>query len=119
MLLRGALVVFIALVVFLAPRSRARAAPRKPPKPITLEVVFHVADMDGRPVADEAYLDPRLERANEIFAPLGVVFAHKELRPLGPEHATIDDAAGRDVLGGKVTRGVINCFVVRTFHDLG
>jgi hypothetical protein len=122
-LYRGLIVAVIALVVLFAPRARARAAaaPRKPrpTKPITLEVVFHVAEMDGRPVADEAYLDPRLERANEIFAPLGVVFARKELRPLGAEHATIDDASGRDVLGGQVTRGVVNCFVVRTFRDLG
>jgi hypothetical protein len=111
--------VIVAAFFFVAPKARARVAARKPKPPVTLEVVFHVADMDGRPVADASYLDPRLERANEIFGPLGVVFSRKELRPLAPEHATIDDAAGRDVLGGKVSRGVINCFVVRTFRDLG
>jgi hypothetical protein len=119
-LFRALLVAVIALVVLVAPRTRARAATaRKQPKPVTLEVVFHVADMDGQPVADASYLDPRLERANEIFAPLGVTFVRKELRPLGAEHAVIDDVAGRDVLGGEVTRGVVNCFVVRTFRDLG
>jgi hypothetical protein len=118
-LFRGVIVALVALALFFAPRSRARAAARKATKPVTLEVVFHVADMDGRPVADEAYLNPRLERANEIFAPLGVVFVHKDLRPLSSEHAVIDDVAGRDVLGGEVSRGVINCFVVRTFRDLG
>jgi hypothetical protein len=118
-LFRGVIVAVIAFLLLVAPRTRARAATRKARKPVTLEVVFHVADMDGRPVADAAYLDPRLERANEIFAPLGVVFARKDLVPLGSEHATIDDVAGRDVLGRDVTRGVINCFVVRTFRDLG
>jgi hypothetical protein len=119
-LFRGLIVSIIALVVLIAPRTRARAATaRKPAKPVTLEVVFHVADMDGQPVADAAYLDPRLERANEIFAPLGVTFARKELQPLSGEHAVIDDPAGRDVLGGKVRRGVVNVFVVRTFRDLG
>jgi len=84
--------VIVAAFFFVAPKARARVAARKPKPPVTLEVVFHVADMDGRPVADASYLDPRLERANEIFGPLGVVFSRKELRPLAPEHATIDDA---------------------------
>ena len=73
------IVATVALFILVAPQ--ARAAERKPvKKPVTLEVVFHVAEMDGQPVADATYLDERLERANQIFAPYGVGFARSARR---------------------------------------
>jgi hypothetical protein len=117
--------VILGMVLLGAPVTKAgaqitKATSRKQPrKPVTFEVLFHVANMDGQPVAEASYLDARLEQANKVFAPYGVSFARRELRPLEGDHATIDDASGRDVLGANVTRGVINCFVVRTFRDVG
>jgi hypothetical protein len=109
--------VILGMVLLGLPVRKAQAR-KQTRRPVTLEVVFHVADMNGRPVADEAFLDPQLERANQVFAPYGVTFAHGALRPLGSEHAVIEDAAGRDALGANVARGVINCFVVRRFRDV-
>lgn len=115
------LAVLAALVfTFIAvPTKRARAAARKPVK---LEVVFHVAEFEGKPVADDAFLDQRIQRSNEIFAPYGVSFTRGASLPLDASHARIEDRDGRDALATEMSerrRGVIDCFVVRSFKDIG
>jgi hypothetical protein len=88
-------------------------------KPVTLEIAFHVAQMDAKAVVEDAFIDERLERANEIFAPYGVGFAKAtRVQPLGSEHAVIESRADRDALGAEVGKGVIDCFVVRSLHDV-
>jgi hypothetical protein len=86
--------------------------------PVTLGIVFHVAEVDGHPVADDAFLDARLERANQLYAPYGVAFAKKKVVPLGAAHAVLETRADRDALGAFVKRGTIDCFVVRSFRDV-
>jgi hypothetical protein len=115
-LLAGVIVALVfAFVVLRAPRARAAAR-----KPVTLEVVFHVASENGKPVADEAYIDERLAKANEIYAPYGVTFARNALRAAREDVPSIFEGAdARDALAKGVERGVINCFVVRKFRDLG
>jgi hypothetical protein len=113
-------VVSAVLVAFIAfPTRRARAAARKP---VTLGIVFHVADFEGKPVADDAFLDRRLARTNEIYAPYGVSFTRVGTVKLDERHARIQDRDGRDALAADVSPrgdGVIDCFVVRSFKDVG
>jgi hypothetical protein len=110
-----------ALVVATA-LAFAFAAPGVAREPVTLGIVFHVAEVDGRPVADDAFLDARLERANQLYAPYGVAFAKKKVVPLGAAHAVLETRADRDALGAFVKRGAheaaIDCFVVRSFRDV-
>jgi hypothetical protein len=118
---RAVLIAALVVVAFVArPPKKARAATRKP---ITLEIAFHVAMYKGKAVADDAYLDARLAKANEIYAPHGIAFVRNGApQELGEEHALIEDRAGRDALTPLATgrqRGVIDCFVVRAFKDVG
>jgi hypothetical protein len=96
----------------------ASGTPAAARKPVTLEIAFHVAQVDGQPVVEAAFIDERLERANQIFAPYGVAFVRTRLQPLAAEHAVIESRADRDALGVEVGRGVIDCFVVRSFRDV-
>jgi hypothetical protein len=95
-----------------------RETPTLARKPVTLVIAFHVASMDGTPVVEDTFIDERLEQANRIFAPYGVAFAKRTAQPLGAEHAVLETRADRDALGALVGRGVIDCFVVRSFRDV-
>jgi hypothetical protein len=105
----GALVVAAAMALGLAAPAVA---------PVTLGIVFHVAEVDGHAVADDAFLDARLERANQLYAPYGVAFAKKKVLPLGAAHAVLETRADRDALGAFVRPGAVDCFVVRSFRDV-
>jgi hypothetical protein len=87
-------------------------------KPVTLGIAFHVAEVEGRPVVEDAFIDERLEQANRTFEPYGVAFAKVSTVALGAEHAVLEDRADRDALGALVGRGAIDCFVVRSFRDV-
>jgi hypothetical protein len=114
-----AAVVVVVKVPWLSTK-KAQAAPRKT---ITLELAFHVATYKGKAVADDAYLDARVAKANEIYAPYGVAFVRADaVQELAEEHAELEDRAARNALTPLATgrkRGVIDCFVVRQFKDVG
>jgi hypothetical protein len=79
---------------------------------------MHVAELSGRPVADEAFLRERVARANEIYAPYHVGFVVQRVLPLDGKHAQLDSRADRDALATYVQRKVINCFVVAALRDV-
>src|SRR5262245_58472430 len=88
---------FVALCV------RARGAEAALRKPVTLEIVFHVVRADRPVAAVEAFLDQRVARANEIFAPYGVAFVRKAFRELAIRYAVIEDRRGRNALAAEVS----------------
>src|SRR5690606_3088223 len=70
------------------------SADAKPPasadaKLLTLPLLVHMAHEGGPPVADEAFLERQLARANEIFAPYGVRFSLREV-VVGPAPARME-----------------------------
>jgi hypothetical protein len=117
------LILIVAVVVVMTWAGHRKAAQAAPRKPITLAILFHVATVNGKPVADDAYLDARIAKANEIYAPYGISFIRSpEVQALGSEHAVLEDRAGRNALSPQANgsrRGVIDCFVVRAFRDVG
>lgn len=120
---RRAVLIAAVVVVVKVPWLSTKKAHAAPRKNITLELAFHVATYKGKAVADDAYLDARVAKANEIYAPYGIAFTRSaELQGLGEEHAELEDRAGRNALSPLATgrkRGVIDCFVVRQFRDVG
>lgn len=98
------------------------SADAKPPasadaKLLTLPLLVHMAHEEGQPVADEAFLERQLARANEIFAPYGVRFSLREV-VVGPAPARMETRDDRSSLGAHVRPGVINCFVVASLRDV-
>jgi len=86
----------------------AASAPALARAPVTIGIVFHVARIDGHAVADDAFIDSRLERANQAYAPYDVAFVKLKTLPLATEHAVLESRADRDALGALVGRGVID-----------
>jgi hypothetical protein len=105
----------IGLLALLLSHRFVRAAPRAP---VTLPVVFHIAQAADDPVVDTAFVAEQLARANEIFAAYGVAFSARGTVALGSAHAMIETAADRDALDSQLRNGVINCFVVRSLRDV-
>ncbi|HET8932524.1 MAG TPA: hypothetical protein VFN67_03745 [Polyangiales bacterium] len=83
-----------------------------------LPLVLHIVQQDGVPVADEAFIEERLARANEIYAPYRVGFVVQERVPLPAAHAHLSSRADRDALASYLKRKVINCFVVASLRDV-
>jgi len=107
----GAALVMIASAV-LGVRAEDKAPMR------WLPLAMHVVEKDGMPVADDAFIKARVDRANEIYAPYRVGFVVKHRMPLKAAHAHLDSRADRDALAAHVQRKVINCFVVRSLRDV-
>jgi hypothetical protein len=86
---------------------------------VALPLRFHVVQENGEPVVSDAFLRERLDRANLIFQPYGVMFREISAPTALPaQHATITTRSERDVLGSHAERGAIHCFVVRTLIDV-
>jgi hypothetical protein len=81
-------------------------------------VVFHVARLEGQPVADATFLATQLERANAIFRPLGIELIARASRPLPAGHARLHVREDRDALAAHLEPGVLNCFIVATLMDV-
>lgn len=85
---------------------------------LVLPILFHVATSAELPVVPAELVPERLARANAIFAPYGIAFEQVGLRALDARHAVIETRSDRDALGAYATPGVIDCFVVRSLHDV-
>ncbi|HEY2735683.1 MAG TPA: hypothetical protein VGI70_16915, partial [Polyangiales bacterium] len=55
-----------------------------------LPIVVHVAQRDGKPVADAQFIADRIARANEIYAPYQLRFAIAAQRALDETHARME-----------------------------
>jgi hypothetical protein len=84
----------------------------------TLPVTLHVAEQGGKPVVDAAFIEARMARANQIFAPYGVQFVVVARQKLADKHAALVTRADRDALGAYFARGTIHVFCVASLLDV-
>lgn len=91
----------------------ARAA-----EPARIELIFHVAQVEGVPVAPPAFIAEQLAAANVIYQPLGIELVGREGAALPAAHAELVTRADRDALASHVRRGAIHCFVVARLMDV-
>lgn len=77
-----------------------------------------VAEADGAPVRDEAWIAAQVAEANRLFSPFGVTFDRVELRSLEPRFAALETKEDRDALADHRKPRVINVFVVRSLRDV-
>jgi hypothetical protein len=114
-LIRGTLLALLALLALLLPCSAVVASSAQPR---LLPITLHVAEVDGKPVVDAAFLEAQVARANEIFAPYGVQFQVVAREPLAARHAAMETRADRDALGAYFARGTLHVFCVASLRDV-
>ena len=106
-----------ALGVAAALVSLPGAAKPDPPIP-TLPVLVSVAEENGKPVRDEAWIDAQLSEAERLFGPVGVHFRKSAQRPLDARFARLETRKDRDALDALRVKGVVNVFVVASLRDV-
>ena len=87
-------------------------------EPTVLPLVVHTVQLGDQPVAPAEFIEQRVARANQIFAPYGVAFAITQRAALPAKHARLEQREDRDALGAYVKRGAIHCFVVESLRDV-
>jgi hypothetical protein len=105
----GLLGVTLALLAFGSLRAQV---------PQRLPLVIHLAQVAGAPVVPRQFVEERIARANQIYAPYGVGFAIQRWVALDAVHARLEARGDRDALGAAVQARVINCFVVESLRDV-
>jgi hypothetical protein len=109
-----------ALVVIASHRSSAESRPSEtePPRLPELPILFSVAQIEGAPAVDEAWLEEQLLWANLIYWPAGVSFRAAGNRALAQGHAKLETRQDRHDLTHHVVAGSVNCFVVHSLRDV-
>lgn len=83
-----------------------------------MPIVVHTVTVDGEPVAPPSFIAAQLERANQIYRPLGFELVAQPGRALPARHAEVVTRAQRDAFARYVRRGAIHCFVVAKLMDV-
>lgn len=83
------------------------------------EAVVHVAEADGRPVADAAYLAQQWARAAALLGTASMAFSPRAAPPpRSPLPRNLVTRADRDALARHAVPGVLNVFVVESLADV-
>jgi hypothetical protein len=115
------------LLVALVPLALAAAFGAMPASPalatheaprVVLPLRFHVANVRGHAVVDEAWLNTQVNEANRVFAPTGVSFEELGRGPMDGQHARLVSRRDRHALARFLERGVVNIFVVASMVDV-
>ncbi len=110
---RSPLSFFLAAGIFsLALGSSASADER------TFGLRVFVADVEGEPVVDQAWIDERIGWANRIFEPAGLAFTQQAREGLADEHTDLVSRGDRHALGPLIEGKRIHVFVVRSLADV-
>lgn len=104
---------FLAAAIFsLGWASSASAEER------TFGLRVFVADVEGEPVVDQAWIDERIQWANRIFEPAELAFTQQVREDLADEHTDLVSRADRHALGPLIEGQRIHVFVVRSLADV-
>lgn len=110
----GALSVGLPLLPKTARAGDPPAPPPLPPLPLSVAV----AEIEGRPVRDEAWVDAQIAESARLFGPLGVTLVKASQRPLATRFARIETRADRDALVAALTPKQINVMIVESLRDV-
>lgn len=86
--------------------------------PWVLPLQLHVAEQDGKPVADEKFLASQVAHARKVFEQAAVDFVERERMRLPARHAVLSSRADRDALSDHVSPPAIHIMVVASLMDV-
>lgn len=77
-----------------------------------------IARVDGEPVVTTDWLAEQVAHATRAFRPFGVCFDAAQPHALAAGHEALESRADRHALGGFLTPGQANVFVVASLRDV-
>lgn len=107
-----------ALLAFVALASASVQAPAQRSSIPTLPLAITVAEHEGAPVVDEAWITRQVENANVVFAPHGISFRVVRRARMDSQHARLERRRDRHALGALLHPRVIDCFLVLSLRDV-
>lgn len=91
----------------------------KPPPPLpALPLSIAVAEENGQPVRDEAWIDAQIAEAERLFSVCGVHLTKAASRALDARFARLETRKDRDALLAQTEKGKINVMVVASLRDV-
>jgi hypothetical protein len=110
--LAPALALLLVLVLVPAP-GEAGGRPAFP-------LVVSVAEEEGKPVAEEAWIAAQVESANRLLGPCGATFERQKAGAVPARFTKLETRADRDALGAFVKRGAatVHVFIVGSLRDV-
>jgi hypothetical protein len=111
---RRSFVLAVALVTLTAPGAAAKGV--KPLGALPLRIA--VAQEEGRPVRDDAWIDAQVAEAERLFGPIGVHFRKASTATLDARYARLETRKDRDALAAELHKGVINVMIVASLRDV-
>ena len=109
----------LASGLILSPRRGLAGKPSPTPAVIPpLPVSIAVAEDQGRPVQDTAWIEAQMAEAKRLFEPLGIRLRAVSTRSLAPGHARLETRSDRDALVAALTPKQINVMIVASLRDV-
>ena len=85
----------------------------------TFGLAIAIAQRDGKPIRDDAWIRTQIEDANRLFSPAAVSFRWTVETPLASKHAEMHSRGDRDALASVITdRATIPIFIVESLEDV-
>lgn len=110
----ASLLVSIAILAAAATTPAQRRAAAIPALPIAVTIAEH----EGSPVVDAAWIEAQMENANTIFGPHGLSFRLLSQHRMDEDHARLETRRDRHALGALMHERVIDWFVVLSLRDV-
>lgn len=113
----AAVVAAISTLTVVPPAEGAGKAAPDDPIPV-LPIVVSVAQVNGKPVRDDAWIDAQIAQAERLFGGAGIHLKKIKTRPLPERFAHLETRKDRDELAGELVGGVINVMIIDTLRDV-
>ena len=101
-----------------APPAEGAGTPSQNDAIPVLPIVVSVAQVNGKPVRDDAWIDAQIAQAERLFGGIGIHLRKVKTQPLPDRFARLETRKDRDALAGELTSGVINVMIVDSLRDV-
>lgn len=115
---RALLAAALSATLLAAPWPVLAGGAAAPPPIPALPLSIAVAEVDGRPARDEAWIDAQIAEAVRLFGPLGVPLRKDSARSLAARYARLETREDRDALAAEVQAKKINVMIVESLRDV-
>lgn len=110
------LAVALALITAAWPSLAKKPRAEEPIPKLPLAVA--IAQVDGRPVQTDAWLDAQIAESDRLFGEAGVTFTKASQRAIDQRYARLETRKDRDALAAELEKGRINVMVVASLRDV-
>ena len=114
---RAVLAAALAATLLGVPWPVVAGGAARPPIP-ALPLSIAVAEVDGQPVRDEAWIDAQVAEAARLFGGLGVPLRKDGARALDARYARLETREDRDALAAELQAKKINVLIVESLRDV-